>query len=76
MTAPGVTEAREAAITATLDLLGVERHLHDRASAAARLTGVQDAFYIACRDVTNAVDALPPNLRPRNWTAEPETRTA
>jgi hypothetical protein len=74
--APRVTEAREAALTAALDLVGIERHLHDRSSAAGRLTGAQDAFYLACRDLTNALDDAPPDARPRNWALDPEGRTA
>lgn len=73
---PRVTETREALLTAAVDLLGTERHLADKSSAASRLTAIQDAFYVAARDLVNAMDDAPPDARPRGWALDPEGRTA
>lgn len=71
-----LVEAREAALSAALDLITCERHIHDRAGAASKVTALTDAFYLACRDVTNEVDAMPPGIRPRNWALDPQGVTA
>lgn len=76
MSAQHIVEARTAALDAALDLITCERHLHDQGSAAARIGKLQDTFYLACRDVTNAIDDLSPGERPRNWALDPEGATA
>jgi hypothetical protein len=73
---PALTEAREAALSAALDLVTCERHLHDRASSASRITKLQEDFYLAARDLTNAIDNAPPTARPRNWALDAEGATA
>jgi len=76
VSASHIIEARVAALDAALDLITCERHLHDRASAASRIGKLQDDFYRACRDVTNAIDDLQPGERPRGWALDPEGATA
>lgn len=72
----GQAEAREAVLRAALTVLGAERMLHVDSTSMTALKAAEDTLAIACRDLTNAVDDLPPLQRPGNWARDEEGRTA
>lgn len=71
----GLVSARERAITLALKLACTERDLPS-GRAAKSISDLDQAFYLACRDLTNVIDDLPPGRRPRGWELEPEGRLA
>ena len=60
--------AREQVLTAALKLLGAERSL-SQARAVPVLLASEAELYLACRNVTRAVDDMEPVKRPKGWTA-------
>lgn len=66
-----VVLARQEVLRAALDVLAAEHHLADDSASVTRLQDAEDAMAIAARDLTNAIDELPPRQRPKGW-GDPE----
>jgi hypothetical protein len=69
VSAPTPHEAREAVLTAALDVLRHERRLASDSPGIAKLRHAEDALALSARDLTNALDDLPPGDQPKGWDA-------
>jgi hypothetical protein len=73
---PTVYEARQALLRAALNVLADERALADASPPVSRMRQNDDALAIAARDLTVAIDELPPRDRPKGWARDEDGRTA
>lgn len=73
---PTVYEARQNLLRAALNILADERALADASPPVARMRQHDDALAIAARDLTAAIDELPPRDRPKGWERDADGRTA
>jgi hypothetical protein len=64
-----LTDAVRRGQIAACDLSSAVLRLADERSSAMSVPKAQDAFLLACRDVTRAVDSMEQQDRPRGWTS-------
>jgi hypothetical protein len=69
-------EALQRVITIAADIIAAERHIADDPRAAGLLPKLETALELACRDLVNAVDDLPPVERPKGWATTPDGELA
>jgi signal transduction histidine kinase len=67
-------KARERLVCAALTLDLAERSL--TAGGMRAVNRAEDALELAARDLTNAVDEVPPVARPKGWALDAEGETA
>lgn len=67
---------RERVTVAVLELLTAERRLSDESASMADLAAAERALDLAARDLTSAIDELPPRDRPKGWERDADGRTA
>ena len=60
-------EAREAILTAALDILRYERALGAETPPIGHLKRAEDALAAGARDLVTAVDGLPWSSQPKGW---------
>ena len=60
-------EAREAILTAALDILRYERALVDDSPPIGRLKSAEDALAAGAKDLVIAVNGLPWSQQPKGW---------
>ena len=61
-------DAEEKVLRAALAVLSSERHLADEKVPMRGLKKAQDRLAQAARELAEAVDKMPVNKQPRNWT--------
>lgn len=67
MTRPSRYEATRACLGAALDVLRHEMTLPGDSPSLAQLRKAEEALALGARDLTNAIDDLPPSQQPKGW---------
>lgn len=62
-----LAEPRERVITRALQFMVAERGLEDPRMPVAAVNDAEMALAFACRDLVDAVNALPMERRPKGW---------
>ncbi len=59
-----------AVLRAALEVLCAERQLGDESPSVTKLQRAEDRLALAARDLTNAIDDMPPVQRPKGWATQ------
>ena len=68
---PELIPIRERVIEAALKVVLFERSISDEPSSLNAVLKAEHQLAIAARDLTNAIDDLPPGRHPKGWATTP-----